>query len=130
MKLDVAVMLSSTRLNRAPHYRLGHTSTMIGKSPTREQSNGMMRRILLWTIVGCLVAGLWTIYAAATFPNQLISAGPIFWTLVNVTCPIAFMSLHFHFGVKLYWVVLANAATYALIGLAVESLRHQLSHAK
>ena len=90
----------------------------------------MTRRILFWTVAGSLVAGLWAIYAAATFPEQLISAGPLLWTLINVTCPIAFASVHFHFGIKLYWVVVANAATYALIGLVVESLRQQFSHAK
>lgn len=90
----------------------------------------MTRRILFWTLAGCLVAGLWALYAAAIFPNQLLSAGPIPWVLINVTCPVAFASFHFHFGIKLYSVVLANAATYALIGLIVENLRRQLSHAK
>lgn len=89
----------------------------------------MIRRVLFWTIAGCLIAGLWAIYAVATFPNQLFSS-PVLWTFVNVTCPVAFASFHFHFGIKLCWAVLANAATYTLIGLAVESLRPQLSHAK
>lgn len=87
-----------------------------------------MRRILLWTIAGAIVAGLWAIYVAI-FPNQLTSAGAVVWTLLNVTCPITFASFHFHFGVKIYWVVLSNAATYALIGLVAESLRAQFSHA-
>jgi len=47
-----------------------------------------------------------------------------------MTCPVVFASFHFHFGIKLYWVLLANAATYGLFGLAVESLRQQLNHAK
>jgi len=90
----------------------------------------MKRRIVIWAIAGFLVAGFWAFYAAATFPSPLISAPPIVWTLINITCPIAFASFHFHFGIKLYWVLLANAATYGLFGLAVESLRQQLSHAK
>ena len=84
-----------------------------------------MRNILIWTVVGCVVAGFWAIYAAATIPSSSISADPILRAIVGVTCPIAFASFHFHFGVKLYWAVVANAATYALIGLAVESMRKQ-----
>lgn len=101
----------------------------LAASNARAGSNGMTRRILFWTIAGCLVAGLWAVYAAAIFPQQL-PASPIPWFLINVTCPVAFVSFHFHFGIKLYSVVLANAATYALVGLTVESLRRQLSHAK
>ena len=89
----------------------------------------MKRRIGIWAIAGFLVAGLWAVYAAATFPNPLTTK-PVVWPLINLTCPIAFASMHFHFGVKLYWVLLANAATYVIVGLAVESLRQQLSHAK
>jgi hypothetical protein len=90
----------------------------------------MKRRIVIWTIVGFLVAGLWAVYAAWAFPSPPISSQPIVWTLINVTCPIAFASFHLHFGIRLYWVLLANAATYGLLGLGVESLRQQLSHAK
>lgn len=100
----------------------------IAVSNARGGVKEMTRTILFWTIAGSLVAGLWAIYAAAIFPKQLF--GPGLWTLINVTCPVAFASFHFHFGIKLYWVVLVNAATYALIGLVVESLRHQLRHAK
>ena len=63
-------------------------------------------------------------------PSNLISAEPIVWTLINMTCPVVFASFHFYFGIKLYRVLLANAATYGLFGLAVESLRQQLNHAK
>ena len=90
----------------------------------------MKRRIAIWASAGFLVAGLWALYSASTFPSPLISATPIVWTLINITCPIAFASFHFHFGIKLFWVLLANAATYGLIGLIVESLRQQLDHAK
>ena len=90
----------------------------------------MKRKIVIWAIAGFLVASLWALYAGATFPSPLISAQPIVWTLVYITCPVAFASFHFHFGIKLSWVLLANAATYGLFGLAMESLRKQLSHAK
>jgi hypothetical protein len=36
---------------------------------------------------------------------------------------------YFHHGVSVYWVLLANAATYALIGLIVEGLRSQMRQA-
>jgi len=59
----------------------------------------MKRRIVIWTIAGFLVAGFWALYAASTFPSPLISAQPIVWTLINITCPIAFASFHFDFAV-------------------------------
>jgi hypothetical protein len=90
----------------------------------------MKRKVFIWATAGFLVASLWALYAAATFPSPSISSRPIFWTLVYMTCPVVFASFHFHFGIKLYWVLLANAATYGLFGLAVESLRQQLNHAK
>jgi len=90
----------------------------------------MTRRILLWAGAGFLVAGCWALYASATFPSPITPAQPIVWTLVNLTCPIVFAGFHFHFGVSLYWVLFSNAAAYALVGLIVETLRQQLSHAK
>jgi len=90
----------------------------------------MKRRIVIWAIAGFLVAGLWALYSAATFPSPMISAQLIVWTLVDISCPIAFASFHFHFGVQLYWVLLANAATYALLGVTVESLRQQFRRAE
>jgi len=78
----------------------------------------------MWAIAGFLVAGCWALYAFATTPPAMTSADPIM-TLVEITCPIAFASLHFHFGVSLYWSLVANAATYALVGLVVEMLRRR-----
>jgi hypothetical protein len=89
----------------------------------------MKREIVIWTMAGFLVAGLWALYATSTFPSPLRSQGMV-WTLINLTCPIVFVGRHFHFGVKLYWVLLANAATYGLFGLAAESLRQRFSHAR
>jgi ABC-type bacteriocin/lantibiotic exporter with double-glycine peptidase domain len=48
-------------------------------------------------------------------------------TLVRITCPIALLS---SYPIRLEWVLLANAATYALVGLIVEPLRQRLAHAK
>jgi hypothetical protein len=50
---------------------------------------------------------------------------PIIWTLVLFSCPAVLLSTYLHFGVPFYWVLIANAATYALIGLLVEGLRVQ-----
>jgi hypothetical protein len=36
---------------------------------------------------------------------------------------------YFHFGMSFYLVILVNAASYALVGLIVETLRQRLRHA-
>jgi uncharacterized RDD family membrane protein YckC len=89
----------------------------------------MKYRIAMWATAGFLVASCWALYAFATTPPAMTSADPIV-ALVELTCPVVFASIHFHFAVGLYWSLLANAATYGLIGLIVESLRHQLHYAK
>jgi len=88
----------------------------------------MKRRIFTWAFGGFMIAVLWAVYAAALFPSPLM-AQPVAWTLMNLTCPIAFASSQFHFGIKLYWALLGNAATYGLVGFAVENFRRRLSHA-
>jgi hypothetical protein len=100
---------------------------MIGLENSK--SGSMKYRIAMWASAGLLVAGCWHLYVLATFPMQITSE-PIVWTLVRLTCPIAFAGFHFHFPVSIYWFFLANAATYALVGLIVETLRQQLHHAK
>jgi hypothetical protein len=79
----------------------------------------MKRRIGVWARVGFIVAGVWVILSFA-IP---LSPQPVLWGLVRLTCPIATISLAFHFGVKWYWLIASNVAAYALIGLVVESLR-------
>jgi hypothetical protein len=85
----------------------------------------MKYRIGMWAGAGFLVAGFWALYALATVPPAMSSADPIM-TLVRLTCPIALLSFY---PLSVYLVLLANAATYALIGLMVESLRRRLNHA-
>ena len=85
----------------------------------------MKFRVAIWAGTGFLVAACWAVYAAA-IPGSVTPAEPIVWTLVRLTCPIAFASFYFHFGVSLYWVLVANAATYALAGLILETLRQHL----
>jgi hypothetical protein len=89
----------------------------------------MKYQIGMWAIVGFLVAGCWALYAFATTPPAMTSADPIM-TLVDLTCPVVLASIYFHFGVSVYWSLLANAATYALVGLIVETLRQRLNHAQ
>jgi hypothetical protein len=88
----------------------------------------MKYRIAMWASAGFLIAGCWALYTFATIPSAMTSADPIL-TLVEITCPVVFASLHFNFALALYWSVVANAATYGLIGLIVETLRRQLHHA-
>jgi hypothetical protein len=87
-------------------------------------------RIAMWATVGLLVVGCWQFYAFATAPNPISAGQPILWTLARLTCPLVFASFYFHFAVGIYWVLLANAATYGLAGLIVETLSRQLRHAK
>jgi hypothetical protein len=104
----------------------GGNGETIGAESSR--SGGMKRRIAIWAIAGFLVACCWALYAFATTPPAMTFGDPIM-TLVEFTCPVVAASFYFHFGVSLYWSLLANAATYALVGLIVETLRRQLRHA-
>jgi len=85
----------------------------------------MKYRIGMWASAGFLVAGFWALYALATAPPAMSSADPIM-TLVQLTCPIVLLSFY---PLSVYLVLLANAATYALLGLIVENLRRRLNHA-
>lgn len=76
----------------------------------------MKLRIAIWAGVGAVVVVLWTIYISATFPAPLGSVR----TLVHLTCPIALADRH---ALSVYFVLLMNAATYALIGAIVEITR-------
>jgi hypothetical protein len=87
--------------------------------------SGMKHRIAIWTLSGVLVAGLWTVYfflAAHFFPAATVFLQPIVLILVRLTCPIAFVSSYFHLPIGIYWALLANAITYALVGLFMERL--------
>jgi hypothetical protein len=86
----------------------------------------MKCRIGIWASAGFLVAGCWALYALAARPPALTSADPLL-PFVRLTCPIALLS---YYPIRLSWVLLANAATYALAGLIVEILRQRLHHAK
>jgi len=85
----------------------------------------MKRRIAIWASAGFLVAGFWALYVLATKPPALTSADPMM-ILVRLTCPIALISFY---PFSIYLVFLANAATYTLVGLIVETLRQRFHHA-
>jgi hypothetical protein len=53
---------------------------------------------------------------------------PMVYALARLTQPIVLL-VH-HFSVSFYWVLLANAVTYALVGLIVETLRQRLNRAR
>jgi hypothetical protein len=81
----------------------------------------MKYRILMWAGAGFLIAACWALYA---FPT-ITSSDPLI-PLIRLTCPVTLLNSH---PISLLGVLLANAATYALIGLAVEALRQRVKHA-
>ena len=87
----------------------------------------MKYRIATWSLVGFLVAAVWAFFAAATFPATSQRLQEV-WAFVCLTCPIALAGLHHR--ISLYEVLVANAITYALVGLAVEALRKRPHHAQ
>ena len=86
----------------------------------------MKHRIAIWASVGFLVAGGWAVFAAATFPSTSERMRDL-WTFVCITCPIAVAGMHHR--ISLYEALVANAITYGLVGLLVETLRKQGHHA-
>ena len=87
----------------------------------------MKYRIAVWAGAGFQVAGLWAVFAIATFPSTSERMRDV-WPLISLTCPIAIAGKHY--PISLYEVLAANAITYALVGLIVETLRRQPHHAK
>ena len=83
----------------------------------------MKYRIAVWATAGFLVASAWAIYFLVASKGQLTQ--PIVSTLIQLTCPIAIVGSHY--PVSLSSTLLANVATYALIGLVVETLRRQFN---
>ena len=76
----------------------------------------MKLRIAIWMGVGALIVVLWTLYLSATSQTQ----PGIVWALAYLTCPI---TLARHHALSFYFVLLVNAATYALVGTFVETMR-------
>jgi hypothetical protein len=87
----------------------------------------MKYRTAIWAIAGFLVAGGWALYALALRPEPLTFSDPIM-PLVRLTCPIAILGRSY--PISLAWVLVANAATYALAGLIIQTVRQRLHHAR
>ena len=76
----------------------------------------MKHRIAMWTGAGALIAVLWTIYISTTSTTPL----GIVRTLAYLSCPISLAHQH---ALNFYFVLLFNAATYAMVGTVVETVR-------
>jgi hypothetical protein len=90
----------------------------------------MKSRIAIWATLGALVVVVWRIYISATLSNPL-GRGGVGRALIFLTCPIAMASRHHPQG--FYFVLITNAATYALAGIVVETMRqyyHIRTHPK
>jgi hypothetical protein len=87
----------------------------------------MKYRIAIWAGAGFLVAGFWALYFFATFPPTTERLRDVRF-LVNLTCPVAVAG--WHYPISLYETLVANAVTYALIGLILESVRRQFNHSR
>ena len=84
----------------------------------------MKYRIAMWAAAGFLVASGWAVYFFVK--NKDLPIEPIVSSLIRLSCPIAIVGSHY--PVSLYSAVAANVATYALVGLVVETLRRQFKH--
>ena len=89
-------------------------------------------RIATWTSAGFLVSFGWGFYFATA--NKGIPIGPFVDTLARLTQPTAAVVLYLNPAspLGLTWVAVTNAATYALLGLMVETVRrhHRSLHLK
>lgn len=86
----------------------------------------MKYRIALWAAAGFVIAACWALCAFARV-TPMTSGDTLLYALARFTQPIVSVGAYFHFGIRFYWVLLANAATYALAGLIVESVRQKLN---
>jgi len=80
----------------------------------------MKLRIAIWSGLGALVVFVWRVYISVTLSNPL-GTGGVGRALIYLTCPISIDSRHHPQG--FYFVVVMNAATYALAGVVVDTTR-------
>jgi hypothetical protein len=83
------------------------------------EGGGMKLRIAIWSGLGALVVVVWRVYISATLSNPLGRDG-VGRALAYLTCPIAIAHQH---PQNFYFVLVVNAATYALAGVVVETTR-------
>jgi len=84
----------------------------------------MKYRIALWAVAGFLVASGWAVYFF--LKDKDLPIEPLASALLRLTCPIAIVGMHYPVGI--YSALAANIATYAVVGLVVETVRRQFSH--
>ena len=84
----------------------------------------MKYRVARWATAGFLIASGWAVYFFVR--NKDLSIEPMVSTLVRLSCPIAIVGSHY--PVSIYLAFAANVATYAVVGLAVETLRRRQNH--
>ncbi len=79
----------------------------------------MSRRVAIWVAIGIVVGGAWVAYAFATAPDYETRSATnrAVQVVAYATCPILAT------GPRFYWVPLANAATYGLLGFCFELIR-------
>jgi hypothetical protein len=81
----------------------------------------MKIRIAIWAMAGAIVVLAWSLCFMTVPVSRLAEV----WGLVYVTIPISVFRESAH-PVSLYTVMVVNAATYALAGLAFEMMRRSL----
>ena len=83
----------------------------------------MRKRIALWALIGAVVVCFWTL-ARMIFPQYNIGH----WPVVAMSVPVALIGRTI--PLTYYEVAILNAATYALLGFAVEPFvrRHRQPH--
>lgn len=83
----------------------------------------MKRRVATWAGVGLLVASCWALYAFVTPPESFLTTlrEPVVKAALYLSCPVAFAGRYY--PIQFWWVLLINAATYAVFGLVLEVFR-------
>jgi hypothetical protein len=77
-------------------------------------------RIVIWASAGFIVAVGWGLYF--TYANKAEPIGPIIYTLSRLTVPLVAMVASYGVPIGIRTTIVANAATYALIGLLLGAI--------
>ena len=80
----------------------------------------------MWAGAGLAVMSFWTVYFVVTTQIPMAPRESIAWALARLTCPIMPASFYFNFPVDIFPAFLANAISYAMVGLIVEFLHRKL----
>ena len=83
----------------------------------------MKLRIAIWAAAGALVVLMWSLYFMAMRPIPVGTS----LALLDLTCPVALFRSR---PLTIYFVLAMNAATYALAGMIVETIRWQYHRAR